>query len=137
MAAVRGAGFSNGVVEDPNFEQLRRNLDEAAGLGVEFVELALFGMDLIAAGRILPGQMRRLKEAIAGRGLGYTAHGPIAVNFMQPRETLARHLAVAKATIEAAAGIGAVHVVMHTGTYESASGRRHRGGLCGAARCLC
>lgn len=115
MAAVRGIGFSSGVSEDPNFEQLRRNLDEAAALGVEFAELPIFAMDLIAGGRILPAQVRRLKGAIAGRGLGFTAHGPIAINFMQGPEVIGRHLAVAKATVGLAAEIGAVHLVLHTG----------------------
>ncbi len=115
MAAVRGAGISSGVVDDPDFERLRQNLDEAAGLGLEFVELPLFAMDLIAGGRILPAQLRRLREAIAGRGLSYTAHGPIGTNFMHPSANLSRHLAVAKATIQVAAEIGAVHLVLHTG----------------------
>jgi len=115
MAAVRGAGFSSGVLEDPNFEQLRRHLDEAVELGVEFVELPVFAMDLIAGGRVLPAQVRRLKEAIAGRGLGYSAHGPIAINFMLEPEIVARHMAVAEATIELAAELGAVHLILHTG----------------------
>ena len=115
MAAVRGIGFSSGVSEDPNFEQLRGNLDEAAALGVEFAELPIFAMDLIAGGRILPAQIRRLKEAIAGRGLGFTAHGPIAINFMQGPELIARHLAVASAAAGVAAEIGAAHLVLHTG----------------------
>ncbi len=115
MTAVRGAGFSSWVADDSGFEQLRRDLDEAAALGAEFVELPLFVMDVIAGGRVLPAQVRRLKQALAGRGPGYTAHGPIAVNFMQPREFLSRHLAVAKATVEVAAEIGAVHLVLHTG----------------------
>ena len=34
---------------------------------------------------------------------------------MHPRETLERHLAVAKASIEVAAAIGVVHLVLHTG----------------------
>ncbi|MGO9473427.1 MAG: sugar phosphate isomerase/epimerase family protein [Rhodomicrobium sp.] len=119
MAAVRGAGFSSGVAEDPNFDHLRRNLDEALELGVEYVELPLFAMDVIAGGRILPGQLRRLKEALAGRGLTYTAHGPLAANFMQPRDVLGRHVAVARATIEVAAEIEAVHLVLHTGHLAS------------------
>ena len=57
MAAVRGAGFSSGIAEDPNFELLRRNLDEAVELGLEFVELPLFAMDIVAGGRILPAQV--------------------------------------------------------------------------------
>ena len=115
MTVVRGAGFSSWVADDSGFEQLRRDLDKAAALGAQFVELPLFVMDVIAGGRVLPAQVRRLKQAVAGRGLGYTAHGPIAVNFMQPRENLSRHLAVAKANIEVAAEIGAVHLVLHTG----------------------
>ncbi|MBI4724973.1 MAG: sugar phosphate isomerase/epimerase [Rhodomicrobium sp.] len=59
--------------------------------------------------------MRRLKDAIAVRGLSYTAHGPIAINFMNEPANLSRHLAVAKAAIEVAAEIGAVHLVLHTG----------------------
>ncbi len=115
MPDVRGAGFSSGVLEDPDFERLRQNLDEAAGLGLEFVELPLFAMDLIAGGRILPTQLRRLREAIAGRGLSFTAHAPIGVNFMHPRDALSRHHSVARATIEVAAEIGAAHLVLHTG----------------------
>jgi sugar phosphate isomerase/epimerase len=115
MKAVRGLGFSSGVSEDPNFEQLRRNLDEAAALGVAFVELPVFAMDLIAGSRVLPTQVKRLKEAITGRGVGFTAHGPIAINLMQAPEVIPRHLAVAKATVELAAEIGAVHLVLHTG----------------------
>ncbi len=115
MAAVRGAGFSSGVSEDANFDRLRLDLDEAVKLGIEFVELPIFAMDLIAGGRVLQGQLRRLKDAIAGRGLGFTAHGPIAINFMNEPGNVPRHLAVAKATIEVAAEIGAVHVILHTG----------------------
>ncbi len=115
MAAVRGAGFSSWVFDDSRFEQLRQELDLAAAHGMDFSEIPIFVFDVIAGGRVLPQQLRRLKEATAGRGLGYTAHGPLAVNFMAPREHLDRHLAVAKATIEVAAGIGAVHLVLHTG----------------------
>ncbi len=116
MAAVRGIGFSSWVRDDDaDFEQLRRSLDLAAELGMEFAELPIFTMDLIAGARVLPAQLRRLKEAVSGRGLGYTAHGPLAMNLMHPRETLERHLAVAKASIEVAAAIEAVHLVLHTG----------------------
>jgi sugar phosphate isomerase/epimerase len=115
MAVVLGAGFSSAVFEDMNFEQLRRNLDEAADLGVEFVELPVFAMDLIAGGRVLRGQLKRLREAVSGRGLRYTVHGPIAINFMHPPEIAARHLNVAKATIEVAAEIDALHLILHTG----------------------
>jgi sugar phosphate isomerase/epimerase len=115
MTTVRGAGFSSTIAEDPEFDGLRRNLDRAAELGVEVVELPFLAMDLIAGGRILKPQVRRLKQATEGRGPGYTVHGPIAVNFMHPPEFAARHLTAARATIEVAAEIGAVHLVLHTG----------------------
>ncbi len=115
MAAVRGAGFSSAVVEDIHFDRLREDLDEAEELGVDFVELPLFAMDLIAGGRVLQPQIRRLHEALKARSLGYTAHGPISINFMEAPETVARHMTVARAAIEAAAEIGAVHFILHAG----------------------
>jgi sugar phosphate isomerase/epimerase len=115
MKSIRGFGFSSVVDEDPDFEQLRRNLDQAAALGADFVELPLFMMDVIAGGRVLPSQLARVKQLIAGSGLGFTVHGAIAVNLMQPRDIVERHMAVAKATVEVAAELGAVHAVFHTG----------------------
>lgn len=115
MAAVRGVGFSSAVVEDIYFDRLRENLDQAEELGVDFVELPLFAMDLIAGGRVIPSQMRRLHEALKARDIRYTVHGPIGINFMQPPEIVARYLTVAKAVIEVAAEIGAAHLVFHTG----------------------
>jgi sugar phosphate isomerase/epimerase len=115
MAAVRGVGFSSAVVEDIHFDQLRKNLDEAEELGVDFVELPLFAMDLIAGGRVLEKQMRRLHEALKARSLAYTVHGPISINFMQTPEIAARHLALARAVVEVAAETGAPHLVLHAG----------------------
>jgi sugar phosphate isomerase/epimerase len=115
MAAVRGVGFSSAVLEDIYFDRLRENLDQAEELGVDFVELPLFMMDLIAGGRVLQPQMHRLRDALKARPFGYTAHGPISLNFMQPPEIAARHLTVAKAAAEVAAEIGALHLVLHGG----------------------
>ena len=70
MAAVRGVGFSSAVQEDIYFDRLRENLDQAEELGVDFVELPLFGMDLIAGGRLLQSQMQRLSDALKARSLG-------------------------------------------------------------------
>lgn len=117
MAAVLGLGFSAAFVEDIYFDRLRADLDEAEELGVEFVELSLFNMDLIAGGRIIPSQVKRVHEALKARSLRYTLHGPIGVNFLQPPEIAKRHLAVAKASIEAAAEIGAERLVLHTGRF--------------------
>ncbi|MGB7915969.1 MAG: sugar phosphate isomerase/epimerase, partial [Rhodomicrobium sp.] len=72
MAAVRGVGFSSAVQEDIYFDRLRENLDQAEELGVDFVELPLFMMDLIAGGRVLQPQMHRLRDALKARPFGYT-----------------------------------------------------------------
>ncbi len=115
MAAVRGVGFSSAYVEDIHFDRLRANLDEAEELGVDCVELPLFAMDLIAGGRVLQPQIRRLHDALKARSLAFTLHGPISVNFMQTPGIAARHLAYAQASIEIAAEIGAAHLVLHAG----------------------
>jgi sugar phosphate isomerase/epimerase len=115
MAAVRGAGFSTWVSGEGDFGQLRAEIDKAAALGMEFTELPIFMLDVIAGARIIPQQLRRLKEATADGGVGYTAHGPIALDLMTPPDVLPRHMAVAKANIEVAAEIRAVHLVLHTG----------------------
>lgn len=119
MAKVLGVGFSTSARDDPDFDLLRRDLDTALELGVEFVELPLFTMDIIAGGRVLDAQVRRLKEALASRLLRFTVHGPIALNLMQAADLVQRHMTVAKATIEICAEIGALHLVLHTGTIRS------------------
>jgi sugar phosphate isomerase/epimerase len=116
MTAVRGIGFSTFSNEDQDFEQLRRDIDKAVELGVDFVELPLFCMDVIAGGRILKEQVKRLKSAVEGRGLGVTVHGPIAANFMALLDGVQeRHLEVVKAYLEISAELKAAHMVIHTG----------------------
>jgi sugar phosphate isomerase/epimerase len=78
-------------------------------------------MDLIAGGRVLSGQIKRLRGVLDTSKLAYTAHGPIAINFMQSAEITPRHSAIAVATLEAAAEIGARKVVIHTGHMPASS----------------
>jgi sugar phosphate isomerase/epimerase len=77
-------------------------------------------MDLVAGGRILSDRLKTVKAMLAGRPLRYTAHGPLAINLMDIPERLPRHQDVFKAALEAAAELGAVHYVVHTGIYEVA-----------------
>ncbi len=121
MRSVLGIGFSSGTSEDPHFERLQRDLDEAQRLGVDFVELPAFTMDLISGGKIIASELKKLKTALVGRALRYTVHGPIAMNFMQAPEINARHMAVARATVEIAAELGAVHLIIHTGFTDAKS----------------
>ncbi|WP_075218152.1 sugar phosphate isomerase/epimerase family protein [Mongoliimonas terrestris] len=90
-------------------------LDMVEALGVEFVELPTYDMDIVVGGRIRRPQLEALKRACAGRGVGYTVHGPLAINFMDEPYRLPRHFDVLAASIEVAAEVGAVHYVMHSG----------------------
>ncbi|MGE3743330.1 MAG: sugar phosphate isomerase/epimerase family protein, partial [Geminicoccaceae bacterium] len=93
-------------------------LDRALGrieeAGASHAELELFAADLIAGGRILLEPRRRLDRICGRRSLGYTAHGILAVNFMD-EANLGHHKAVCRATVELAAAVGATVLVQHPG----------------------
>lgn len=105
-------------------------LDEAAALGVDSVELPVFGWDLVVGGRLIEERVERLAEALADRPFGVSVHGVLAVNFMDAAERLALHDAVARANIEIAARLGARHLVLHSGLCandgEAAIAERYR-----------
>jgi sugar phosphate isomerase/epimerase len=117
---VLGVGYSLPADDDFAFLKLGARLDEAEAHRVDFVELPLQAMDLIAGGRILSSRLKTVKAMLAGRTLRYTAHGPLAINLMDAPERLPRHQDVFKAALEVAAELGAVHYVLHTGLYDVA-----------------
>jgi sugar phosphate isomerase/epimerase len=90
-------------------------LDMVETLGVEAVELPTYDMDLVVGGRIRKPQLERLKAACAGRGVAYSVHGPLAINFMDEAWRLPRHMEVLEASLEIAAEVGAEHYVIHSG----------------------
>jgi sugar phosphate isomerase/epimerase len=112
---VLGVGYSLANEDDFAFGSLGARLDEAEALGVDFVELPLHSMDLIAGGRVLPGALKTVKALLAGRSLRYTVHGPMAINLMDVPARLARHQDVLKASLDVSAELGAVHYVLHNG----------------------
>jgi sugar phosphate isomerase/epimerase len=116
---VLGVGYTLASnYDDFAFEQLGARLDEAEVLGVDFVELPLYAMDLIAGGRVLHSRVKLAKAIIAGRSLRYTVHGPMAINLMDVPERLPRHQDVLKAALEIASEFGALHFVLHGGIYD-------------------
>lgn len=120
-------------------------LDDVQALGVDTIELPTFDQDVVVGGRIFRPQLDRLKALCVGRGIPYTVHGPLAINFMDEPFRLQRHYDVLQASVEAAAELGAETYVMHAGNcpmaqhdgLESAYGRQrewlHRAGDLGRA----
>lgn len=117
---VLGVGYSIVNEEDYGLRTLGRRLDEAEGHGVDFVELPLHAMDLIAGGRVLGERVKAVKAILAGRTLRYTVHGPLAINLMDIQERLPRHQDVLKASLDVSAELEALHYVLHGGIYDDA-----------------
>lgn len=90
-------------------------LDMIERLGVEWVELSTFDMDVVVGGRIRRPQLDTLKRACAGRSVGYSVHGPLAINFMDEAYRHPRHMDVLAASLEVAAELGAENYVIHSG----------------------
>ena len=113
MTRIGGFGFSS-IGERPDLGDLDRALGRIEDAGATHCELSLCSAHLIAGGRIVPAMRRRLETVCARRRLAYTAHGVLAVNFMD-EPNLDRHEAVCRATIELAAAVGATILVHHPG----------------------
>jgi sugar phosphate isomerase/epimerase len=119
VSAVRATGYS--IREgSPEFDDLGPALDEAEALGTSVVELPVYGWHLVVGGKVLGERVNDLKQALKGRALGYTVHGPLSINLMDIPERLARHEAVLEASLQIAAEIGADHLVMHSGMVRDA-----------------
>lgn len=98
-----------------DLSDLGAELDMIEALGVDSIELPIFDFDIIAGGRIRRPQLEAMKRACAGRSVGYSVHGPLAINFMDEAYRLPRHMDVLKASLEIAAEVGAGHYVIHSG----------------------
>src|SRR5688500_16415653 len=86
---VLGVGYTLASnTDDFAFDALAKRLDEAEALGVDFVELPLYAMDLIAGARVLGNRLKLAKARLAGRPLRYTVHGAMAINLMDVPERL-------------------------------------------------
>jgi sugar phosphate isomerase/epimerase len=90
-------------------------LDMIEELGVQSIELPTFDMDIVVGAKIRTEQLSRLKAACAGRAIGFTVHGPLAINFMDEPYRLQRHMDVLKASLDVAAEVRATNYVVHAG----------------------
>ena len=76
---------------------------------------------MIAGARVLRDRLADVRRVVAGRGPRYTLHGHLGINLMDEPHRLALHRAVLEATLEAAAELGAFHLVVHSGFVRSGS----------------
>ncbi|WP_293868834.1 sugar phosphate isomerase/epimerase [uncultured Alsobacter sp.] len=99
-----------------DLSDLPARLDEAEGFGVDTIELPIYDYDVVVGGRIRAEQLARVKAACRGRSAGFTAHGPLGINFFDPPWRCSRHWNVLAASLEAAAALDCEHYVLHSGT---------------------
>ncbi|WP_161601167.1 sugar phosphate isomerase/epimerase family protein [Neoaquamicrobium microcysteis] len=97
-------------------------LDMIEALGVEAIELPTYDMDIVIGGKIRQPQLDALRRACSGRNVVYSAHGALAINFMDEPWRLPRHMEVLKASLEVAAEVGAEHYVIHSGLMPQQQG---------------
>jgi sugar phosphate isomerase/epimerase len=110
-----GIGYSIPNHDDYALLKLGPALDEAARLGVDYVELPLYALELVANGRVIRHRLAQVKSITDGRPFGYTVHGPLGLNLMVGPDALAIHKDVLKAALEITAELGGVHYVTHAG----------------------
>ncbi|MDZ4791063.1 MAG: sugar phosphate isomerase/epimerase [Hyphomicrobiales bacterium] len=116
---VLGVGYTVRSDDDFDFKKLTSSLHEADRLGVDFLELPLYALDVTAGGRIVASKLRAVKNIAADRSYRYTVHGPLGVNLMDIAERLPLHKSVMQVSLEAAAELGAVHYVLHSGFIDA------------------
>lgn len=111
---VIGVGITAGTGA-PDLSDFSTILDRVEATGATFAELSLFDQDVVLGGRIFRPQLDALKQLTRERSLRYTVHGPLSINFFDEPFRLPRHFEVLEASIEAAAELGALHYVLHSG----------------------
>lgn len=111
-----GIGYSIPADDDYALLKLGPALDEAATHGVNYVELPLYAIDVVAGGRVLPERLKQVKAITQGRPFGYTMHGPLGLNLLEDDARMPMHKDVLKATLDVTAELGGVHYVAHCGS---------------------
>jgi sugar phosphate isomerase/epimerase len=94
---------------------INESLDILEKIGTDTVELPLLWMELVANGEVMPARLEELRQALAGRPFGYSAHAAIGINFMSDPVYLDLHVRLARAHLAISAELGCEHMVLHTG----------------------
>jgi len=112
MNPIAGIGFSTAQASD--LGGLDDHLTQIAGLGASHAELSLFGMDIIAGGRVLGRRLDRLVRICRNHDLHFTVHGPLSANLMSATD-LEHYEAAVAAALQVAGAVGASVLVHHPG----------------------
>ncbi|MFW5680857.1 MAG: sugar phosphate isomerase/epimerase family protein [Pseudomonadota bacterium] len=112
---IAGFGFSTSQARD--LSGLDPDLARIAELGASHAELSLCGMDVVVGGRPFAPRLRELERLCARHRLRYTAHGPLAANFMDPRHDALFRKAVL-GYLQVCEAVNASVLVLHTGVVE-------------------
>ena len=117
MGLIAGVGLSTASVAG-DIDGLDRELARFAAIGCEIAELSFQDMFLVAGGRLNLAELRLVEAVTRRHALRYTAHGALAINFMDEAH-LELHRRVCAAMIEAAGALGATRLVVHGGVWHT------------------
>ena len=119
MSSGMIAGFGFSTIQRRDLSDLDDILSRIEDLGATHAELSLGGADLVCGGRVLSHRVDHLARICARHRLAYTAHGPLAANFMDPVHLDAYKAAVG-ALLEVCGAVGATVLVQHSGRVSAA-----------------
>ncbi|MCF4099266.1 sugar phosphate isomerase/epimerase family protein [Maritalea mediterranea] len=111
-------GFSVGNFgQQGDLDALGKRIAEQVDLGANFCELDASSLDVVAACRLMPSRLTKLKTILTRLKIAYALHAPIAINLMDRRH-IDHHLRAAMASLELAAECEAEIMVMHPGRVQ-------------------
>ncbi len=116
MGRIAGVGLATESAAG-DIDGLDRELARFSDLGCDLAELSLQNMFVVAGGRLNLPELRKVEAVTQRHRLGYTAHGPLATNFMDEAH-LELHRQVCAAMTEAAGALGAPRLVVHGGVWH-------------------
>lgn len=108
-------GFSVGNYgQMGDLDALGKRIAQQVDMGANFCELNASNLDVVAACRLMPDRLNKLKNILARQKIAYALHAPIAINLMD-RPHIEHHLRAAMASLELAAECNAEIMVLHPG----------------------
>lgn len=112
--ALRGVGISLWRTCPGDVSGLVEDLETLKNAGPDFVEVFPDQLGVILGGRLDPGGLGPIREALLGADLAYTVHAPLEMNLMD-LTAHALHRDVLNASIGFANTIGAQVLICHAG----------------------